>query len=738
MSDDDFFSFADEASHHLQPLSTPPSYHHWHILIVDDDADVHLTTQIAMSGLVVEGRDVMFHSCYSAYEAYEFLSTTELEICVILLDVVMESPDAGLKLVGKIRQDLQMNFVRIILRTGQPGYAPEVQTIQQLDINDYKSKSELTRSGLFTSLSVAIRSYSQLINIEISRKGLIKIVHAINDLSCIRGLAAYTEGAVLQICSLLSVPEDGIVCVQSEEAEGTDGIIIAAAGQYAELINQPLSSLPSSNMKTNLEGSLRTKKNVISDTAVLFFKVADGTNIATGVETKRRLTEVDESLLKAFCASVSVGLDNVNLNQKIEALAFTDPLLNIPNRNSFEQAIEKQLASNKDAILMLIDIDDFASINAVLDQNYGDEVLKAVCQKIISSINSNVVISRVSGDCFGLVGAKDDVCVVRISRVFNEAFQIGGQEIRLSVTSGVVDLHSEGVAVSGRELLKDASIALKQAKIFNRGKVKYFASNLRQDAKSRIELLNGLRSAFSSERLFLHYQPQLDLNSRKVIGAEALLRWKNNDGQFIPPDKFIPLAEQSGMIIPIGAWVLRQSIAQLRRLIDMGFEKFRMSINVSYVQFRDPGFLKILVDNINYYSVPAEQIEIELTESIAIDSLAFINTKINQIRALGVTVAMDDFGTGYSSLSILNRLTFDRLKIDRSFIKNIDGSSSDNNIVRVIVNLAKSFGVKVVAEGVESSEQETYLKQLGCDEVQGYLYAKPMDVLQLNQWLIDA
>lgn len=738
MSDDDLFSFADEASHHLHQHPAHTLSNHWHILIVDDDVDVHLTTQLAMSGLVVEGRDLMFHSCYSAQEAYQFLKTTELEICVILLDVVMESHDAGLKLVGKIRQDLRMSFVRIILRTGQPGYAPEVQTIQQLDINDYKSKNELTRSGLYTSLSVAIRSYLQLINMEISRKGLIKIVNAMNDLSCIRGLAAYTEGAVLQICSLLSVPEDGIVCVQTEDADNMDGIIIAAAGQYAKLINQPLSSLPSSNMKSNIEGSLRTKQCIISDNTVLFFKVSESINVATGVETKRKLTEVDISLLKAFCASLSVGLDNVNLNQKIEALAFTDSLLNIPNRHSFEQAIESQLTSSKDAILMLIDIDDFASINATLDQNYGDEVLKVVCDKIIASIKPSVVIARVSGDCFGLIGTKSDVCVEKISQIFNEAFHVGDQEIRLSVTSGVVDLHGEGMALSGKELLKDANIALKQAKIFNRGKVEYFASNLRQDAKSRIDLLNGLREAFSSERLFLHYQPQLDLNSHKVIGAEALLRWKNKEGQFVPPDKFIPLAEQSGTIIPIGAWVLRQSLAQLKKLIDMGYEQFRMSINVSYVQFRDPGFLPHLVDSISYYSVPAEQIEIELTESIAVDSLSFIKDTINQIRALGVTVAMDDFGTGYSSLSILNRLSFDRLKIDRSFIKDIDHSAYENNIVRVIINIAKDLGIKVVAEGVETTDQEAYLNQMGCDEVQGYLYAKPMDVLELHQWLINA
>ncbi|RAU16636.1 diguanylate cyclase [Nitrincola tibetensis] len=736
MTDDELVSFDDEITFLAEEACSGQQDDIWNVLIVDDDQDVHLTTQMALADLSIEGRKLAFHSCFSGKEAFDYLVTSQVEVAVILLDVVMESHDAGLKLVSRIREDLNLTFPRIILRTGQPGYAPEVDTIRRLDINDYKTKSELTRGGLYTALSVAIRSYAQLRQIEINRLGLEKIVKAINDLSRIRGLSAYAEGAVLQICSILSIPEEGLVCVQNTVSGVDEPIIIAAAGNFAQLINQPLDSLPNLCMKSALRQALSQRTNIIGRYTALYFGLENDREMAACIESNRALTPVDEHLLNAFCASVSVGIDNLGLNARIETLAFVDPLLGIANRYRFERAITEQQDLFKNCVLILVDIDDFSSVNSTLDQHFGDDVLKAVCSRLSHFISSDVILGRVAGDCFALVGPAESVKYNEIIRLFQDPFIVNNESLRISVTCGVVSLEQEGMATSGTELLKDANIALKQAKLFSRGKVQYFKASLRQAAKDRIELLTGLREAFSSERLFLYYQPQIDLRTRRVIGAEALLRWRNQHGEFIPPDRFIPLAEQSGTIIPIGAWVLRTACAQLKQLIDLGYSDFRMAVNVSYAQFREPDFVDVLTKVINEACVPAQQLEIELTESIAIEDPISINQTLSAIRALGIKVAMDDFGTGYSSLSVLNKLRIDRLKIDRAFVADVSPVATDGNLARVIIHLAKDFQLSVIAEGIETESQLNELIKMGCDEGQGYFIAKPMDAKTFVDWLM--
>jgi len=737
MTNDEQAAFEDEITFLAEEGPTEHSDEFWHVLIVDDDPSVHLTTQLALADLTIEGRDLCLHSCFSGYEAYQFLSTSSFDIAVILLDVVMESHDAGLNLVGQIREDLKLEFVRIILRTGQPGYAPEVDTIRRLDINDYKTKSELTRGGLYTALSVAIRSFAQLRQIETNRLGLEKIVRAINDLSRIRGLTAYAEGAILQICSLLSVPHEGLVCVQSQVSEMDEPIIIAAAGSFAELINQPLSSLPSKTMQLALRKALAERQSVMGHVSALYFGLNSKQSVAACIESNRVLSRVDENLLRAFCASIAVGIDNLGLNERIESLAFVDPLLGIPNRYRFEQAIAEQQAYYTNCVLMLIDIDDFSSLNATLDQHFGDDVLQAVCWRLKAFIEPSVILGRISGDCFALIGPAESVQYTDLIKLFQEPFCVNGESLRISVTCGVVSLDDEGMASDATELLKDANIALKQAKLFSRGKVQYFRAGLRQAAKDRIDLLTGLREAFSDERLFLCYQPQIDLRTNRVIGAEALLRWRNHEGQFIPPDRFIPLAEQSGTIIPIGAWVLKTACVQLRQMINLGYHDFRMAVNVSHAQFREPDFVPMLERTLLEVGVPAELLEIELTESIAIEDPTSINATLTAVRALGIKVAMDDFGTGYSSLSMLNRLRIDRLKIDRAFVADITKLSSESNLARVIVHLAKDFNLGVIAEGIETEAQLQELVSMGCDEGQGYFIAKPMETEIFLTWLAD-
>ncbi|TVP87698.1 MAG: bifunctional diguanylate cyclase/phosphodiesterase, partial [Pseudomonadaceae bacterium] len=420
---------------------------------------------------------------------------------------------------------------------------------------------------------------------------------------------------------------------------------------------------------------------------------------------------------------------------RLESEAFLDSLLGIPSRSGFERVILRQQKRFPDSLLMLVDIDDFSSINSTLDQHYGDDVLRAVCQRLQMLMGDNSILGRISGDCFGLVGPLSTIDSEAILKAFDEPFDIHDSRLLISATCGVVKLNAEGATTTATELLKDANIALKQAKMFSRGKIQSYDVSLRKAAVDRIALLNGLREAFSARHLFLCYQPQIELSSGRVVGAEALLRWRNASGQFIPPDQFIPLAEQSGIIIPIGTWVLRTACMNTRQMIDAGYTDFRMAVNVSHAQLRDPGFIPLLAEVMQEHGVPGQNLELELTESIAIDDLVFINGLLASMREFGVSVALDDFGTGYSSLSLLSRLAVDRLKIDRAFTASLLEDALDSQLAKVMVHLAQDFNLCCIAEGIESAEQMSALDALGCNEGQGYHIARPMDFSALMTWM---
>ena len=722
--DDDLVTYVDdgEVTPHTDSLF-------WRVLIVDDEPDVHRATLLALKGVVVEGRTLQFLHAYSAKEARTLLEQ-QPDLAVVLLDVVMESEDAGLKLVRFIRDDLGNNALRVILRTGQPGYAPEIDTIRSYDINDYKTKSELTRVRLFTSLAVAIRSYWQIHQLEANRRGLELIVAASNELSKPSGLVRFAEGVVTQLCALLGVSEEGLVCVAAELG-GDSPYILAAAGRFSVWIGQSLASIPDERVRIELMNSLVNRQHRIGDTTCLFFSVPGDQSLAVFVDVKHQLSELDGNLLEVFCSNIAVAFENVRLYQRISALAFEDSLVNLPNRNSFLNRID-QRSDDKDT-LALVDVDGFADINSILDQDFGDAVLRVVADRLRGSFPSSVALARVGSDVFGILGASVLVNVDAIAEVFATPFTVFDQSFRLSATTGLVRLG--GSTLKGVELLKNAGVALKQAKNFSRGKAVYFEASHAAAARERMQMLSKLRLAFSAERLFLVYQPFVDLASGRIVGAEALLRWRTEQGEFIPPDRFIPLAEQSGLMVPIGDWVVHSAFRFLKHLVDSGYGDFRMAVNVSHVQFREPDFVEKLVNAMRKHSVSPANVEIELTESVAIDNIDLIEQKLSAVRSAGVRIAIDDFGTGYSSLNILRQMNVDRLKIDRAFVSGDDSQNEDYSIAGMVIQLAKQLGLETIAEGIETETQREKLLSLGCGDGQGYFFAKPLPSEQFEAFL---
>jgi diguanylate cyclase (GGDEF)-like protein len=731
--DDDLLEFLDNPGQDDRLIADLE--HPWRVLIVDDDSDVHRATELALQGLQVEGQALTFLHASTAEQARTVLAQ-EADLAVVLLDVVMESDDAGLQVVKYIRDTLNNQSVRIVLRTGQPGYAPEIETVQAYDINDYKTKSELTRTRLYTVLTAAIRSYKQICALEANRRGLEMIVEASAELSRLRGLQRFSEGVVTQICALLGILPEGMVCAELSSESESDIRIVAAAGQYSGLINCPLSAVPIPSVRARLQACLQSKENSYEDGTCLYFGLISGRSIAALVDVGRTLNALEQQLLRAFCSNISVGFENVVLYSQLLEQAYNDQLLRLPNRNRFVELLDKNLRDPDGITLALIDIDDFADINDAFGHHFGDQVLQSVVARLGASLGLNTSMARVGADAFGLLGPQAQVNGSAIQAVFLDPFDVAGERLQLSATTGLVRL-TESASI-GSELLLDAQIALKRAKQQHRGSSQYFSPAMGVDARERFKLLKGLRTGFEENRLFVVYQPQVELASGRSIGAEALLRWKTEDGKFIPPDQFIPLAEQSGLIINIGEFVLRTACHQLKRLLEQGFADFRMCVNISMAQFRHPGFIAMLTSAMRDTAVQGCNLELEITESMAMEDTDLVLLLLADIKRLGVTVAIDDFGTGFSSLSHLRQLQVDRLKIDRAFVREAENSTAGSTIAQMVINLGRGLGLTVIAEGIETEEQRQHLLALGCHEGQGYLFARPMKADQLEAWLAPA
>jgi diguanylate cyclase (GGDEF)-like protein len=386
----------------------------------------------------------------------------------------------------------------------------------------------------------------------------------------------------------------------------------------------------------------------------------------------------------------------------------------------------------------LMDVDQFAETNDMFGHGYGDQLLAAIAQRLgalhAETPTGTSYLARVAGDTFGLFGLAASVNPEVLRSVFERPFEIENVLRPVSVCMGFV--RCDDTAGNGLELLKDASIALKRAKELGQGRSAYYSAEVGTITRERTRMLHGLQRAFDHEHLFVVYQPQVRLADGRPIGVEALLRWRTDDGKFVPPDRFIPVAEQSGLIVTMGAWVLRSALHAMAALRQQGHALgIRVAVNVSSVQFAQPQFLDTVEEALRDSGMPPESLELEITESVAVMGMERVAALLRQIKARGIAVAIDDFGTGFSSLSYLDRLPADRLKIDRAFVMSLDSGRLGARIAEMIVPLGHQLGMQVLAEGVETEAQADILRGLGCDEAQGYLYAKPMPIEDLGPWL---
>ncbi|MCH8621422.1 EAL domain-containing protein [Undibacterium sp. TS12] len=711
----------------------------WKIAIVDDDDDVHKTTRFALQYVQILNRPLEFIHTYSKDETRRVFAT-ESDIAVILLDVVMETEHAGLELVSYIRDELGWGDTRIILRTGQPGYAPEEEAIRDYDINDYKTKNELTRKKLLTSLTAAIRSYEQIRTIDASRRGLHQIINSSAAFTFEHGIQAFASGVITQIAALCGVPPEGLLCAQGELCDNDDEEtpqvfnVIASAGHYSNLMNCPIEDIHDAGVREALRYALTRREPLFTEHSMtLYFSGRGNRPLAAYIDLPYSLTEINRNLLEVFCSNLGVCLDNLNLVNQLKNHAYRDQLLKLPNRLKFIEQISTVLQEKRqDQMVALIDIDDFAEINDVLGHHYGDLILKAVTDRLREQLGEGVFFARISGDVFGLLGDKDLLDPEILRQLFIDPFSIGNTAHAVSMSVGMVAL--EGYEGDGAEPLKDASIALKRSKIHQRGSYTLFTRSMGIEIRERATLMQHLHKAFDAERLFLMYQPQIDLETGQFTGLEALIRWRTDEGVLIPPNDFIPLAEYSGLIISLGAWVLRTACFMMVKLQKAGIAPQRMGVNVSVVQFRQDDFIEIVENALKDTGLSPRYLELEITESVTMSSAMLFETRLARLKELGIKIAIDDFGTGFSSLSYLDKLPVDRLKIDRAFVNQID-TPEGPRIAELITQLGKKLGLQVIAEGVEHEVHWKTLAAMGCHEGQGFYIGRPMLEENLEEWI---
>ncbi|MBQ1783478.1 MAG: EAL domain-containing protein [Gammaproteobacteria bacterium] len=731
---DDLLFFAEEAPEGENRTEHAEA---WRILIVDDDHEIHAVTQLALSGLMILDRGLQFLHAYSAEEARDMLRQ-ERNIAVALLDVVMETDDAGLRLVEFIRNELGDSDIRLILRTGQPGYAPEERVIKEFDINDYKTKTELTRNRLVTSVITAIRSYHQLIMLDQSRRGLEKIIQSSANLMEHQAMAAFAEGVLTQLAAVIGLRPEGLLCARrghpSQEGEDPPGVyVLGAAGRYAHFINQTVDALPDRHIQDVVNRCLSQRSHLFTDKETVLYINSSGNDAAIYVDSARPMEQFDRSLLEVFLTNIGVGYTNINLFQRLQRAAYLDELTHLANRTDFIRQLDlfgEQGDSN--GVVAIVDINHFSDINDGLGQEVGNLALRAVAERLVASLGAETLVARVGSDVFGVTGDAAVVTPERLLAAFNLPFIAGEHSLQLRATLGLC--HQEQArGRRGLDILKQVFIALNLAKKDNSQRFAFYESRFEDSTRSRLETIRWLRQDFSERKLQVWYQPQIDLRTGKVSGMEALLRWPDGKGGFTSPAVFIPLAEYSGLIIDIGAWVLEQSCRDLIALRPR-HPDLRVSVNVSMQQFRSPDFLDTVNQIVSRLQMPSGALELEITESVVMDDPKVVIAILGKLREAGMSVAIDDFGTGFSSLGYLQQLPVDRVKIDRSFISIVD-TIGEAVIAEMVVSLAQRLQLETICEGVETEAQVEYLRKIGCDGIQGFLYARPMPIGQLQEYL---
>lgn len=443
----------------------------------------------------------------------------------------------------------------------------------------------------------------------------------------------------------------------------------------------------------------------------------------------------DQQLVEIAANLAGIAVERKEAEQNLDYLAHYDALTHLPNRVLFLDRLSQALASarrNKQLVaLMFLDLDRFKNINDSLGHDSGDQLLTEVAVRLSSCIRSEDTVSRLGGDEFtiilGEINSAEDAAHIaqKLLNTLSEPFTLKGHEVFVSASIGITIFPDD--SSDSDSLLKNADMAMYDAKQRGRNNYQFFASYMNASSMELLEMENKMRHALERNEFCLYYQAKADIHNQEIIGLEALIRWNDPDHGIISPDEFVPLLEETNLIIPVGAWVVKEACRQNKAWQDQGYVPIRVAVNLSARQLQDDNIINIVSESLEETGLEARYLELEVTESTLMNDSLHSAETLNNIKVIGVMhIDIDDFGTGYSSLSYLKNLPISTVKIDQSFIQDLPDNKEDASIARAIIAMAHSLDLRVIAEGVENQQQFDFLRELDCDEIQGYLISKPL------------
>jgi diguanylate cyclase (GGDEF)-like protein/PAS domain S-box-containing protein len=516
---------------------------------------------------------------------------------------------------------------------------------------------------------------------------------------------------------------------------------------FYEVIGEPLSVLidgaKAAMVEQNLDGMSQDRDSWQGE---VYFRKRSGETypawlMISAVRDGSRFGAVSQYI------GISVDItDRKRTEARVQFLAQHDVLTELPNRAlcviRLEAAIEAAQRSGERVAVLFIDLDRFKNINDTLGHHIGDGVLRSVANRLSQAVRGDDTVSRLGGDEYVVilrgVAGRDEVEQMveqRLIPLIRQAHHVDGHDLQVSCSVGVALYPDDGLDLP--LLMRRADAAMYAAKNAGRDMARFYEPEIEQLANQRQALELQLRCALERGEFSLHFQPKVNAVSLDVVGVEVLLRWDNPELGSVSPACFIPVAEEAGLIRPIGAWVLQQSCGQLAQWHTQGLGSLTMSVNLSALQLADVGLVAHIRQCIQDYGIAPNALELEITESVLMDNTCLAEEQLAALKALGIKLSIDDFGTGYSSLAYLKRFAIDKLKIDQSFVRDMLTDPTDLAIIRAIIALGHTLGLQVVAEGVELAEVAAQLKALACDELQGYYFARPMPAEALAAWLFD-
>lgn len=730
----------------------------WEILVIDDDHSIHSVTKLILSDYEFDGRKINLTHGYSANEAKEILNNKN-DFAVLLLDVVMETDHAGLELVDYIRNELKNQFLRIVLRTGQPGQAPELSVIVDYDINDYKEKSELTANKMRSCITTALRSYRDIKTIQelvTTRQKLQEQAIARNlELELINGKL---KKEILDRCQVQKLLSDTNTQLESIINNSQAIITLKTLDGKYDLVNQLfVNSLDLIEKdvigKTDKEIFMKevaemielTDQEVINKGEAIQYQELlpnlDGEHIYISV--KFPLYDNDNNMYRLCCISTDIT-DRIDTQNELLHLAQYDALTNLPNRSLFidrtTQAISRIKWEKGIIAVLFIDLDRFKVVNDTLGHEVGDKLLIEVAARLTGCIRDGDSVSRFGGDEFSIllknIACETDIIKVteKIRKELAKPYHIQGKELVVTPSIGVSRSPVDGM--QARTLLKKADVAMYKAKRKTKNSYCFYTHEDDSRANELLSLEIELRHALERNQLHLVYQPKVNMIDGKISGFEALIRWQHSEKGLLPPNLFIPILEDTGMIMDVGYWVISEACKFAAGLAEKG-TPFKVAVNLSSKQFAQDDLIENLQKSLKDTGCAPELLEIELTEGALVNDVDRASDILSLISKMGISLAIDDFGTGYSSLNYLKRFPFSTLKIDRSFITDAPKVLLDKAIVTTIIQLAHNLGMSIVAEGVETEEEYNMLKSVvsSLDEcqIQGYIFSKPLLCAEIPQ-----